>query len=63
MAVVTAGKEAIYDALDAATDKYLLNGPRSANVVTAINPGTGAKTINPKTAPRDGETKLVCPGK
>jgi hypothetical protein len=63
MAVVTAGKEAIYDALDAATGKYLFNGPRSANAVTAINPGTGAKTINPKTALRDGETKLVCPGK
>ncbi len=31
------------------------------NIVTAIDPKTGDKTIDPKTLPGDGETKLVCP--
>lgn len=59
---VTAGKEAIYDVVDAATGKYVFSMDLGLqNVVAAIDPKTGAKTINPKTVPGDGETKLVCP--
>ena len=59
---VTAGKEAIFDVLDASTGKYVFSIDLGLqNVVTAIDPKTGAKTINPKVVPGDGETKLVCP--
>jgi PQQ-dependent dehydrogenase (methanol/ethanol family) len=60
--VVTAGKEAIYDALDAATGKYDFSMDLGIqNVVTAIDPITGAKTINHQVVIGDGETKTVCP--
>jgi alcohol dehydrogenase (cytochrome c) len=60
--VVTAGKEAIYDALDAATGKYDFSFDVGIqNVVTAIDPVTGAKTINHQVVVGDGETKTVCP--
>jgi len=60
--VVTAGKEAIYDALDAATGKYAFSMDLGLqNVVTAIDPVTGAKAINHQVVVGDGETKTVCP--
>ena len=60
--VVTAGKQAIYDVLDAATGKYVFSMDLGLqNSVTAIDPKTGAKTIDLKTVPGDGETKMVCP--
>jgi alcohol dehydrogenase (cytochrome c) len=59
---ITSGKMALYDALDAATGKYEFSIDLGLqNIVTAVDPKTGAKTINPKTLPGDGETKLVCP--
>ncbi len=59
---VTAGKMALYDAVDAATGKYVFSIDLGLqNVVTAIDPNTGDKTIDPRTLPGDGETKLVCP--
>jgi alcohol dehydrogenase (cytochrome c) len=59
---VTSGKMAIYEGLEAATGKYVFSMDLGLqNVVSAIDPKTGAKTINPKTVPGDGETKLVCP--
>lgn len=59
---VTAGKEAIFDAIDAATGKYIFSIDLGLqNVVTSIDPKTGAKAINPKIVPGDGETKTVCP--
>ena len=61
-AVVTAGKQAIYDVLDAATGKYVFSMDLGLqNSVIAIDPKTGAKTIDMKTVPGDGETKTVCP--
>ncbi len=60
--VVTAGKEAIYDVLDAATGKYDFSMDLGLqNVVTSIDPVTGAKTINHQVVIGDGETKTVCP--
>jgi alcohol dehydrogenase (cytochrome c) len=60
--VVTSGKQAIYDALEAETGKYAFSIDLGLqNVVTAIDPKTGAKTIDSKLVPGDGETKMVCP--
>jgi len=60
--VVTAGKEALYDVLDAATGKYDFSMDLGIqNVVTSIDPVTGAKTINHAVVVGDGETKTVCP--
>lgn len=66
--VVTAGKQAIYEALDAATGQYLFSldlGLQS--VITAIDPVTGKKTINPVAMPKPGQPLVrlglaeVCP--
>ena len=60
--VATAGKMAIYDVLDAATGKYLFSMDLGLqNVVTAIDPKTGAKSINPEVIPGDGKPHTVCP--
>jgi alcohol dehydrogenase (cytochrome c) len=59
---VTGGKMAIYDAMDAATGRYVFSMDLGLqNVVMAIDSKTGAKTINPNVVPGDGKTKLVCP--
>jgi alcohol dehydrogenase (cytochrome c) len=60
--VVTGGKQAIFDAMEADTGRYVFSMDLGVqNVVTAIDPRTGAKTIDPKLVPGDGETKFVCP--
>jgi alcohol dehydrogenase (cytochrome c) len=60
---ITAGKEAIYDAVDAATGKYAFSIDLGLqNVITAIDPKTGAKTINPRVVPSGGtDPIMVCP--
>jgi alcohol dehydrogenase (cytochrome c) len=59
--VVTSGKPAIYDAVDAETGKYAFSIDLGLqNFVTAIDPKTGAKTIDPTKIP-NGETVMVCP--
>lgn len=60
--VVTAGKEAFYDALDAENGKYAFSMDLGLqNVIMSADPKTGAKTINPKVMPGKGETLTVCP--
>jgi alcohol dehydrogenase (cytochrome c) len=60
--VVTGGKQAIFDALEADNGAYLFSMDLGIqNVVTAIDPRTGAKTIDRKLVPGDGDTKFVCP--
>ncbi len=60
--VVTSGKEAYYDVLDAATGKYDFSMDLGVqNVIESVDPVTGAKTINHKVIVGDGETKTVCP--
>ncbi|WP_159982744.1 MULTISPECIES: PQQ-binding-like beta-propeller repeat protein [unclassified Novosphingobium] len=60
--VVTAGKMAIIDALNAATGKYLFSLDAGLqNVVTAIDPVTGRKTVNAALVPGEGKTATVCP--
>src|ERR1700674_53558 len=59
---VTAGKQAIFDALDASTGEYVFSKDLGLqNVVTAIDPKTGAKTVNPKVVPGGAEPVTVCP--
>jgi len=60
--VMTVGKAAILDALDAATGEYLFSIDMGLqNIVTAIDPETGAKTKNPLTFPSLETTRLICP--
>jgi alcohol dehydrogenase (cytochrome c) len=64
--VVTAGKQMIFDVVDTETGKYVasFDMAREAglqNVVTAIDPKTGAKIVDPSLVPGDGQTKTVCP--
>jgi alcohol dehydrogenase (cytochrome c) len=60
--VLTAGKLGIYEALDAATGDFAFAYDLGLqNVVTAIDPETGAKTVNQELVPGDGRIKMVCP--
>lgn len=59
-AVITAGKPAIFEALDAATGQFLFAvDPGAQNVATKIDPATGVKTQLPEPLP-PGVTR--CPG-
>jgi alcohol dehydrogenase (cytochrome c) len=59
-AVITAGKPGIFEAMDAATGKFLFAvDPGAQNVATAIDPVTGVKTLLPEPPP-PGVTR--CPG-
>ncbi|MDB6085881.1 MAG: hypothetical protein JWN43_3762 [Gammaproteobacteria bacterium] len=60
--VATMGKLGIVDALDAKTGRYLFShDPGLQTLVTAIDPRTGRKTIDPKLEPEAGKPKLICP--
>jgi alcohol dehydrogenase (cytochrome c) len=59
---LTAGKIGIYDAVDALNGKYLFSIDLGLNnLVTSIDPKSGAKTTDPSLVPGDGEVKMVCP--
>ncbi|MDP2126044.1 MAG: PQQ-binding-like beta-propeller repeat protein [Pseudohongiella sp.] len=61
-AVVTAGKMALFDALDAATGEYLYSLDLGLqNLIASIDPVTGAKTMNPNAAPIAESSQFVCP--
>jgi len=60
--VFTAGKMALYDIVDAATGEYLDSLDLGVqNIVTAIDPQTGDKTINPDSLPNIENNHLICP--
>ena len=60
--VVTAGKEALYDALDAKTGQYVFSLDLGLqNLITAVDPGSGAKTIDSRLVPAENKTVVVCP--
>ena len=60
--VVTAGKLGIYDALDAASGKYAFSIDLGIqDLITSINPKTGAKTIDPVRYPDGIRRVSVCP--
>jgi len=61
--VMTIGKMGILDALDARTGAYLFSiDAGTQNVITAIDPKTGAKTIDPAKIPAPGKPVVICPG-
>lgn len=61
--VVTAGKMALFDAVDRTDGAYVFSRDVGLqNIVVGVDPRTGAKTYNPALAPSPGETKLICPG-
>ena len=60
--VVTAGKPALFDALDAATGEYLFSVDTGLqNLFVAINPETGEKIPNPNVTLDAEEIRTVCP--
>lgn len=60
--VMNVGKMAILEAVDAKTGEYLFSvDPGTQNVITAIDPKTGAKTINPSKLPDPSRETVVCP--
>jgi alcohol dehydrogenase (cytochrome c) len=61
-AVVTAGKAALHDVLDAGTGRYLFSVDAGLqNFISAVDPKSGAKTYDPKKLPGDGANPFVCP--
>jgi alcohol dehydrogenase (cytochrome c) len=61
-AVVTAGKMALFDVLDAATGQFLYAMDMGLqNVVAAVDPVSGKKTMNPNATPSAEMAQLVCP--
>jgi alcohol dehydrogenase (cytochrome c) len=59
--IVTAGKEAVYDALDLDGDYLFSLDLGLQNFITAIDPATGAKTIDPALIPSREKAIVVCP--
>jgi alcohol dehydrogenase (cytochrome c) len=60
--VMTIGKIGILDVLDAKTGTYLFSHDLGfQNLVTAINPKTGWKTIDPAMDPDPKQPKFLCP--
>ncbi len=54
--IVTGGKEAIFEALDAATGDYLFSIDLDMqNVISEIDPRTGDKTVSPEAIPVPGQ--------
>lgn len=61
--VMNVGKMAILDALDAATGQYLFSiDAGTQNIITHIDPKTGAKTIDPSRLPDPARPTVMCPG-
>ncbi|HMA11368.1 MAG TPA: PQQ-binding-like beta-propeller repeat protein [Steroidobacteraceae bacterium] len=62
-AVVTGGKTAVFEAVDAATGEFLFaHDTGLSNLYAAIDPATGAKRTNPALEPVPGKPLLLCPG-
>jgi alcohol dehydrogenase (cytochrome c) len=60
--VMTTGKMGILEGLDAATGAYLFSIDSGVqNVITKINPKTGAKTIDPEKMPDPDRPCVICP--
>ena len=60
--LVTTGKLGIIEAIDRTTGEWLWAHPTvPQNVVSAIDPETGEKTINPEVIPEVGKTTFNCP--
>ena len=59
---ITAGKMAIIEALDAQTGKFVFSQDLGLqNIVSKVDPKTGAKTINPALIPELNKPVTMCP--
>lgn len=62
-AVVTSGKTAVFEAVDAATGRFLFaHDTGLTNLYATIDPATGEKRSNPQLEPVPGKPLLLCPG-
>jgi alcohol dehydrogenase (cytochrome c) len=60
--VMTSGKEGLFDAIDAATGKYLRTVDMGIqNFVTKIDPKTGEKFVDPDLIPDRSRVRYLCP--
>ena len=60
--IVTSGKMGIVEGMDAATGQYLFSKDLGIqNVISAIDPKTGEKSINPEVVVGDGKPHTICP--
>jgi len=60
--IMTSGKQAIYDVIDAETGKWIYSKDLGLqNTVSSIDQVTGKKNINPDTLVVDGKQHMVCP--
>lgn len=60
--VMTMGKDGLADAVDAADGSYVLTADMGLqNYVTAIDPETGRKSVDPLRMPSREEPRLICP--
>ncbi len=60
--VMNVGKMGVLDALDAATGAYLFSiDSGTQNIITAIDPVTGKKTIDPQRLPDPARSATYCP--
>ncbi len=60
--LVTSGKEALYDALELDGGRYAFSIDAGLqNIITAVDPKTGAKTIDPALVPSREKAIIVCP--
>lgn len=60
--VVTGGKTAMFDAVDAATGAFVFSADLGLqNVITHVDPVTGDKTVNPSVQPEADKPKFLCP--
>jgi alcohol dehydrogenase (cytochrome c) len=60
--VLTGGKTAIFEAVDAATGTFVFAKDLGVqNLVVAIDPKSGEKSVNPALQPEAGKPKLLCP--
>jgi len=61
-AVMNVGKNAMLDAVDAATGEFLFSVDTGVqNMITSIDPETGAKTIDPRKMPNADYAIDICP--
>ena len=61
-AVMNVGKNAMLDALDAATGKFLFSIDSGVqNMITAVDPVSGRKTVDPSKMPNPETSFVICP--
>ncbi|MGH8150205.1 MAG: PQQ-binding-like beta-propeller repeat protein [Steroidobacteraceae bacterium] len=60
--IVTSGKMALIEGMDAATGKFAFSKDLGIqNVVASVDPRTGAPTLNPEVEVGDGKPHTICP--